>query len=136
MKTHILKTTAVLLILTGCFSCGKEKGQEEEFLDLGMYVETYPIQGRTRINFIDREKLAIIRSEDKFIDEFYYSVNNARDSIYLTLVADPSSGGGMVTGFYFKIITASNFEIGYLYSHTMEGLPPSPITFEKENSKN
>jgi len=72
-KKIALKLIIVLLLLVGSFSC--QKKNEYSSLELGIYTETYPVNGRTKINFIDREKLVIIKGEDiKFQDEFKYEI--------------------------------------------------------------
>ncbi|MDR1593507.1 MAG: hypothetical protein LBS43_03335 [Prevotellaceae bacterium] len=141
MKKKILKiATILLLILAGWFtSCGKG----EELLDLGMYIETYPFhyskqnqEWRFHINFIDKEKLAIIRPlYGTSVYEFYYAINTEQNSIYLTPIGDPSLGGGNEGRLYFKIINSSKFEIEDLYYHPFHlSYGPYPnMIFEKEN---
>jgi hypothetical protein len=125
----ILSFAAILLMLTSAFTCGKEEKKEDQLLDLGTYVETNPIEGRTRINFIDGEKLVIIKSE-KSITEFRYVINED-DDIELTLIADPS----MVSKFYFKMINKFKFEIENLYPTSAIGGGKKVIMiFEKENA--
>jgi hypothetical protein len=129
---NILKTTAIMLILAGSLvSCEKEKGTQ--LLDLGTYVETYPIERRTRVNLIDREKCAIIKSETS-ITEFHYTINAEEKIIELILIADPSLGGGMIDKLYFNGINSYKFEIENLYPHPLvDGNTPSLImTFEKK----
>jgi hypothetical protein len=144
MKKIILKITAILLILAGMVACTKNEEIPQILdLDLGMYIETYPFphskenqEWRFHINFIDKEKLAIIRPlYGTSVDEFYYAINTEQDSIYLTLIADPSVGGGEESRFYFKIINSSKFEIQDLYIHPFH-FPSGPypnMIFEKEN---
>jgi hypothetical protein len=135
MKRIIFKTTAIVLILAGVIACKKEREEIRLLeLDLGMYVETDPTPERTQINLIDREKLAIIKSGWTFIDEYYYAINTEKDSIYLTMIADSSVGGGRESEFYFKIINSSEFEIEYLYTYIWT--KPPNMTFEKENMLN
>jgi hypothetical protein len=120
---------ASLFIISGC----TKKEKEETQLDLGVYVETYPIEKHTRINFISKEKLVIIK--DGSITEFYYVINYKKDIIDLTMIADPSLGGGMVNTFYFKIINTFKLEIGNLYPvPAVADAPMVIMTFEKENT--
>ena len=123
MKKIVLKITAILLILASAFACGKGN-EKTQTLDLGIYIETYPIEGHASIDFIDRKKLAINTGS---INEFYYTINEEEKTIELTLIAEPSLGGGMVNGFYFKIINSSKFEIGNLYPSPLLVLPSSSL---------
>jgi hypothetical protein len=132
MKKIILQTTAILLILAGVVACGKEEEDIPIVLDLGTYIETYPTKGRTRVDLIDREKLAIIKDEGRNIDEFYYTISDEDNVIDLTLIADPSLGGGSVNRFYIKTITSLKFEIENLYPGPYIGVMQTMI-FEKEN---
>jgi hypothetical protein len=136
MKKIVLKKTAILLFLAGSLvSCGKEK--ETQLLDLGIYVETYPIEGRTRVNLIDREKCAIIKSETS-ITEFYYTINYEEEIIELILIADMSLEEEMIDKLYFKTINSYKFEIENLYPQPLVGsnTPSLIMTFEKKNTIN
>jgi hypothetical protein len=132
MKKNIL-TTAILLILAGMISCGKDKNDNEEknpLLDLGIYIETYPTKGRTRIDLIDREKLAIIKDYGNSSAELYYKIIEEENTIIFFQLEDPSDDVG---GAYFKVINASKFEISYLYFALAYGAPKI-MTFEKEKN--
>ena len=132
MRRSVLKTAAImLLILAGSLvSCGKK--EESKLLKLGMYVETYPLEERVRINLISREKLVIITDGEGNISEFYYIINYEEEIIDLTLI--PSSGEEIIEHkFYFKIISDTKFEISNLYPGTAVEKRSPIMTFEKEN---
>ncbi|MDR0763068.1 MAG: hypothetical protein LBF01_01040 [Bacteroidales bacterium] len=121
MKKIILQTAAILLILAGMMiACGKEETQS---LDLGMYVETYPTQGRTRINLIDGEKLVIIKDEGMQQDEFKYEIDGNTikliDIIYQVNIV-----------LYFHRVSNTEFKIENLYPNIPEA-PASYMIFKK-----
>jgi hypothetical protein len=126
--TEFFILAAVLTVLMGSLvACGKE----EMKLDSGLYVETYPVEGRTQINFIDGRKLSLFKyvDTDGSVSEHYYVINEEEDKIRLTLTGYPSR----ITYHYFKIITDSKFEISNLYFAPAVGAPII-MTFEKINN--
>ncbi|MDR2915575.1 MAG: hypothetical protein LBV74_12205 [Tannerella sp.] len=124
MKTNILKTTAMLLVLIGGSSC---EWIADSHLS-GMYIQTYPneYEPRIKINFIDDERLEIIRQD--VTDEFIYCIQGS--SIILTTVTYKPE---ITTELYFRVINSSKFEIEFLNYYVMIGLAPPNMIFEKEN---
>jgi hypothetical protein len=132
MKKNILKTAAILLILSGMISCGEEEKEKNQSLDLGIYVETYPTQGRTRINLIDGKKLAIIREQENQNDYVvFYEIIEKENTVKFFNIEDRLENGGG----YFKIINRTKFEISNLYYAPAYGTSII-MTFEKENVLN
>ncbi|MDR3339377.1 MAG: hypothetical protein LBT25_04635 [Candidatus Symbiothrix sp.] len=122
MKERILKLAAVLLI-AGMAACSEEKREIPINLKLGMYSETYPNQGRSKINFIDTETLEIIK-----VDYTYKYNYEIRDNVIkLSPIDDYSSER---TEHSFRVISDSKFEIGDFYPHPAMGTSQIMI-FEK-----
>jgi hypothetical protein len=124
MKKKILKLAA-LALLAGTFSCESKEETKIPSIESGMYSETYPSQGHTKINVLDKETLEIIKGE--YVDKFKYEILDL--SIKITLMENsPLKEEG--TELYFRIISDSKFEIGNLYA----SVPESPVVimiFEK-----
>jgi len=141
MKRKILIFTALLLVLAGVnIACKKDDNKP---LKMGVYVESYPEKGRTKINFIDENTLVIREGyyalstnqiEIGSYNTHNYIISETDSTILLTLVEDSSIGTPPI---YFHIINDSKFKIGYLYvSPAVVGAPRPIMTFErKKNAK-
>ena len=130
MKTNILKLTVILLILAGSFcSCTKDKT-----LELGLYEEISPVKGRTRINFIDDERLVMLKRDydgeftDEFSDEFRYEISGKTISLLHIYHLDNPSLADIKC---FHIINSSNFEICNFYPTAPPEASKSTIIFKK-----
>jgi len=127
----ILYFITIMPVLCSCFvACqnNEEYNSKEQYnsLEMGVYIETSPVNGRTIINFIDQGKLVIIKDEDaRFQDEFYYEI--CLDTIKLTLVQNST---GMDKR-YFHIVNNQMFEIENLYMNLPENTRTSMI-FKKK----
>ena len=133
MNMKTFKFIAILLALCSCFVSCKNKEEynskgKYNSLEMGVYIETYPINGRTIINFIDQGKLVIIKDEDvRFQDEFYYEI--CLDTIKLTLVQNST---GMDRR-YFHIVNNQKFEIENLYMNLPENTRTNMIFIKEKN---
>ena len=119
-----MKKIILSLIILGVFS----SCQKEEILSkVGMYVETYPVKGRTKINFIDNERLIKMLGEDFWLcEEFKYEIRGNKIIIQDTIYHSYST-------LYFRMINKNKFKIGNLYGGPLvPGAPDVKMIFEKE----
>jgi hypothetical protein len=131
-KVSTFLLLSVSLLTAGMTGCGKNDAQ---VLDLGVYVETYPREGCTHINFIDSDILTIKRCEGSHTGECYYVINNEENILVLFSIVTTPSVEIMKSAMYFKIVNNSKFELGNLHIAPGYG-PPIIMTFEKENIQN
>ena len=116
-------------------SYDEEEEPELSEVETGIYAEpdpvTYvPIMGYTKINFIDKDKLVIIKhtgTENENHTEFNYEISG------YTIKLAPVESSDIMTVHYFRIINHCKFEMEYLYptSQDIRIIPPI-MTFEKE----
>jgi len=135
MKRKILIITTTLLILAGGFSSCKKKEIESFItpmsLQMGIYEELDPVRGRTKISFIDNERLIITKyldlSEEHWNnEEFIYSITD--NKIRVSTISSETA-----SEFYFRIISKTKFEIEWLYILPHHVINVPNMIFEKIN---
>ncbi|TZF83718.1 hypothetical protein FW774_09605 [Pedobacter sp. BS3] len=118
MKRNFL---IVLMLIIGFISCSKDN--DKETLS-GVYAETSPVEGRSQLTFISKNKVVKTESGSSVKDEFNYSISGNKIKLTPTWDNSPSVELG------FKLINSSTFEIEDLYPHIPE-YPTTYMTFQK-----
>jgi hypothetical protein len=141
MKTNLLLYAAIVLMFAGSFySCEKESELDGDKLEMGLYEEVTNLsrRGWAKIDFIDPEKLIIIRyfedhatnfpnviiGNEIYRREYKYEITSHK--IRLT---SAESDLNETIEHHFRIIHGKKFEIGFLFASI--GSPPNMI-FKKQ----
>jgi hypothetical protein len=111
------------LELTSLEPTGPESN--EPVLQPGVYVETYPYPGRSKIDFIDNEKMKI---EAFATLRFKYEIRKNEYAIIL----DNMDYEGYISTMFFRVMNNSKFEVTDLYPSTADRTGGIIMTFEIE----
>ncbi|MDR1097545.1 MAG: hypothetical protein LBL57_05380 [Tannerella sp.] len=104
----------------------------EPVLQPGVYLETYPTPGYTKIDFIDREKVKITEGYSSIHSESYtYKYEIREHVITLTEI----NGAISEYGLFFHVLNNSKFELETFYTLLGNKTGWPVITFEKENNQ-
>lgn len=101
------KTLKLIIILLIISSCSRDNNNGDEFASqyTGIYTETSPVSGRTRIDFNEGNKLTVMKDPNSNWGT-PYAFKISGNSITLTAI------GGEVQTIYFKQVSSTKFEIG------------------------
>jgi len=108
----------VIIIYSACNS------HNDTMILNGLYTETYPVNGRSQLNFINGNIVIKSENDNSIEDQFTYEI------IGNILKLTPIWNTNLTQEFEIKIINNSKFEIENLYP-SIEFNPTIFMTFEK-----
>lgn len=114
-----------LLIVLGIYSaCNSDDNDTNTKTLSGIYTESEPVNGRTKLNFVNGNTVIKSGANNPFQDEFTYEIT--KNVIKLT----PKRDSKFSQEFKIEIINNSKFKIENLYGR-LEFMPITYMTFEK-----
>ena len=102
------KLIYLFVLISGIISCSSDDESKNHTLN-GIYTETSPINGRSQLNFVDKNTVIQSESGSSTENEFIYELNG--NIIKLT----PTWNNQMTTELEIEIMNNSKFKVENLY---------------------